>query len=69
MAVIRRILKSTADASGRHQVVWMLSDNTASLGEFDASKDGGRYHQGRGVRAFTVERKEEDGRGNGDHSL
>lgn len=71
MAVIRTILKSTADANGRHQVLLMLSERgtrayfttgfTAGPDEFDASKDGGRIHQGRGVRAFTVERKEEDG--------
>ena len=71
MAVIRTILKSTADANGRHQVLLMLSERgtrayfttgfTAGLNEFDASKEGGRYHQGRGVRAFTVERKEENG--------
>lgn len=29
---------------------------------FDTSKDGGRFFQGKGVKAFTVERKEEDGR-------
>ena len=29
---------------------------------FDTSKNGGRFFQGKGVRAFTVERKEEDGR-------
>lgn len=71
MAVIRTILKSTADANGRHQVLLMLSERgtrayfttgfTAGSDEFDASKEGGRFHQGRGVRAFTVERKEEDG--------
>ncbi len=71
MAVIRTILKSSPDASGRHQVLLMLSERgtrsyfttgfTANLKEFDASKEGGRFHQGRGVHAFTVERKEEDG--------
>lgn len=29
---------------------------------FDSSKNGGRFFQGKGVKAFTVERKEEDGR-------
>lgn len=53
MAVIRTILKSSADANGRHQVLLMLSERgtrayfttgfTASLGEFDASKDGADF--------------------------
>lgn len=71
MAVIRTILKSSPDANGRHQVLLMLSERgtrsyfttgfTADLKEFDTSKEGGRFHQGRGVRSFTLERKEEDG--------
>ncbi|MBR1783394.1 MAG: site-specific integrase [Bacteroidales bacterium] len=71
MTVIRTILKSKIETDGRHQVLLMLSERgersyfvtgfTASPDEFDASKEGGRFHQGRGVRAFTIERKEEDG--------
>lgn len=71
MAVIRTILKCSPDANGRHQVLLMLSERgtrsyfttgfTADLKEFDTSKEGGRFHQGRGVRSFTLERKEEDG--------
>ena len=29
---------------------------------FDTSKEGGRFFQGKGVKAFTLKRKEEDGR-------
>lgn len=71
MAKIRTILKSTKDADGRHAVLLMLSDRkqreyfstgfTASDKEFDSSKQGGRFHQGRGVRPFYLKRKEEDG--------
>lgn len=46
MAKIRIILKSSKDADEK---------------EFDASKQGGRFHQGRGVRPFYVKRKEDDG--------
>ena len=71
MAKIRTILKSTKDADGRHAVLLMLSDRkqreyfstgfSADEKEFDASKQGGRFHQGRGVRPFYVKRKEDDG--------
>lgn len=71
MAKIRTILKSTKDADGRHAVLLMLSDRkqreyfstgfSATDKEFDSSKQGGRFHQGRGVRPFYIKRKEEDG--------
>ena len=71
MAKIRTILKSTKDADGRHAVLLMLSDRkqreyfstgfSATDKEFDSSKQGGRFHQGRGVRPFYLKRKEEDG--------
>ena len=71
MAKIRTILKSTKDADGRQAVLLMLSDRkqreyfstgfTATEKEFDSSMQGGRFHQGRGVRPFYVKRKEEDG--------
>lgn len=46
MAKIRIILKSSKDADEK---------------ESDASKQSGRFHQGRGVRPFYVKRKEDDG--------
>lgn len=72
MTKIRSILKSSKDADGRFPVLLLVSDRgkrayfttgfTASEKEFDISKDGGgRYYQGKGVRAFYLERKEEDG--------
>ena len=72
MAKIRTILKSSKDADGRQAVLLMLSDRkqreyfstgfTASQKEFDTSKQGGRFHQGRGVTSFNVKRKEPDGK-------
>lgn len=71
MAKIRTILKSTKDADGKHAVLLMLSDRgkrayfstgfSASENEFDDSRKGGRFQQGRGIKVFNVERKEEDG--------
>ena len=71
MTKIRTILKSSKDADGRHAVLLMLSDRklreyfstgfTASEKEFDSSNEGGRFHQGRGVSSFKLQRKEPDG--------
>lgn len=71
MAKIRIILKSSKDADGRRAVLLMLTDRkqreyfstgfSADEKEFDTSKQGGRFHQGRGVRPFYVKRKEDDG--------
>lgn len=71
MTKIRTILKSSKDADGRQQVLLLLSDRgkrsyfptgfTATPQEFDASKDVGRFIQGRGIPSFKVRRREEDG--------
>ena len=71
MTKIRTILKSSKLADGKQQVLLMLSDRgarcyfttgfEASSHEFDEGKEAGRFIQGRGVRSFNVERKEEDG--------
>ena len=71
MTKIRTILKSSKGPDDRRAVLLMLSDRgkreyfstgfTATLKEFDDSKDVGRFVQGRGVRSFKVLRKEEDG--------
>lgn len=71
MTSIRSILKSSIDSDGRHPVLLCISDRgkrayfstgfSAIEKEFEVSKEGGRFIQGRGVKAFTVERKEEDG--------
>ena len=71
MTKIRTLLKSSANADGRHQVLLVLSDRgtreyfntgfSALPKEFDAHKDVGRFVQGRGISAFKVERQEEDG--------
>ena len=73
MAAIRMILKkSKTNSKGEHPVLLRLADSdnkraTFTTGfystekYFDTSKDGGRFFQGRGVKAFTVERKEEGG--------
>lgn len=74
MAVIRIVLKKDkTNAKGEHPVVLRLADSDnkrahfstgfyATEKQFDASKSGGRFYQGRGIRPFNVERKEEDGR-------
>ena len=71
MTKIRTILKSSKDADGRQQVLLLLSDRgkrsyfptgfSATPQEFDASKDVGRFVQGRGIPSFKVQRREEDG--------
>lgn len=73
MATIRTVLKkSKTNAKGEHPVVLRVADSDnkrthfftgfySTEDKFDTSKDGGRFFQGRGVKAFTVERKEEDG--------
>lgn len=73
MATIRTVLKkSKTNAKGEHPIVLRLADSDnkrthfftgfySTEDKFDTSKDGGRFFQGRGVKAFTVERKEEDG--------
>ena len=72
MAKIRTILKSSTDADGNHPVLLMLSDRgkrsyfatgfSSDAGKFDDSLEGGgRFVQGRGVKSFSIYRKEEDG--------
>ena len=71
MTKIRTILKSTKRSDGKQQVLLLLSDRGersyfttgffAAPNEFDEGKDAGRFIQGRGVRSFNIERKEEDG--------
>lgn len=73
MATIRTVLKkSKTNAKGEHPIVLRLADSDnkrthfftgfySTEDKFDTSKDGGRFFQGRGVKAFMVERKEEDG--------
>ena len=70
MTKIRSILKSTKDADERYPVLLCISDRgkrayfstgfSATEKEFEVTKEGGRFSQGRGVKSFTVERKEED---------
>lgn len=74
MATIRIILKKDKiNANGEHPIVLRLADSenkrahfstgfSSTDQHFDSSKEGGRFYQGKGVRSFTVERKEEDGR-------
>lgn len=73
MATIRMILKKEkTNSKGEHPIALRLADadnrrvhfytgfySTEKF--FDTSKNGGRFFQGKGVRAFYVERKEEDG--------
>ena len=71
MSTIRTILKSSKDADGNYPVLLMLSDRgkrvyiatgfSAKREQFDDSKEGGRFLQGRGIRPFSVTRKEENG--------
>lgn len=71
MTKIRTILKSVKRSDGKRQVLLMVSDRGmrgyfttgfyAGLSEFDEGKDVGRFIQGRGVRSFKVDRKEDDG--------
>ena len=75
MATIRVILrKEKTNAKGEHPVALRLADSNNKRAHFatgfnsteqffDTSKEGGgRFFQGRGVKTFYVERKEEDGR-------
>ena len=75
MATIRIILrKEKTNAKGEHPVALRLADSNNKRAHFatgfnsteqcfDTSKEGGgRFFQGRGVKTFYVERKEEDGR-------
>lgn len=69
MAKVSTILKSSKRPDGRQQVLLRLSDQgrrcyfttgfSAIPEEFD--EDGGRFVQGRGIRTFNLERKEENG--------
>ena len=71
MSTIRTILKSSKDADGNYPVLLMLSDRgkrvyiatgfSAQREQFDDSKEGGRFLQGRGIRPFNVTRKEDNG--------
>lgn len=71
MATIRSIMKSTKDADGRYPILLCISDRgkrayfstgfSATEKEFEVTKEGGRYIQGKGIKKYYVERKEEDG--------
>ena len=71
MATIRSILKSTKDADGRYPILLCISDRgkrayfstgfSATEKEFEVTKEGGRFIQGKGIKKFLVDRKEEDG--------
>lgn len=71
MATIRSILKSSRDADGRYPILLCISDRgkrayfstgfSATEKEFEVTKEGGRFIQGKGIKKFLVDRKEEDG--------
>ena len=73
MATVSVFLKkSKTNSKGEHPIVLRLADTENKRAYFstgfystdkffDTSKDGGRFFQGRGVKPFNVERKEEDG--------
>ena len=73
MATIRIVLKKEKTTpTGEHPIVLRLADSgnkrvqiatgfNSTEGFFDTSKDGGRFFQGKGIKSFTVTRKEEDG--------
>ncbi len=71
MTKIRTILKSTKDANDKYPVLLCVSDRgkrayfstgfSVSDKSFETSKEGGRFSHGRGVKTFTVERREDDG--------
>ena len=71
MATIRSILKSSRDADGRYPILLCISDRgkrayfstgfSATEKEFEVTKEGGRFIQGKGIKKFYVDRKEEDG--------
>jgi site-specific recombinase XerD len=65
--------KSKTNAKGEHPVVLRLADSGnkrvyfstgfyATEKQFDTSSKGGRFFQGKGVRPFNLERKEEGGK-------
>ena len=74
MAAIRIILRKDApNKKGEYPICLRIADSNnkrinfvtgfySTDKFFDSSRDGGRFFQGKGVKAFTVERKEEDGR-------
>ena len=71
MTKIRTILKSVKRSDGKQQVLLLVSDRGqrcyfttgfyASGNQFDEGKEAGRFVQGRGIKGFQVDRKEEDG--------
>ncbi len=71
MTKIRSILKSAKDADGKYPVLLCISDRgkrayfstgfSATEKQFEVSKEGGRFAQGKGIRKYYVERNEEDG--------
>lgn len=71
MTKVRSILKSTMDADGRYPVLLCISDRGKrayfSTGfstvekEFEVTKEEGRFIHGKGIRSFSIDRKEEDG--------
>ena len=73
MATIRIVLKKEKTTpTGEHPIVLRLADFgkkriqiatgfNSTERFFDTSKDGGRFFQGKGIKSFTVIRKEEDG--------
>ena len=71
MTKIRSILKSAKDADGRYPVLLCISDRgkrayfstgfSAIEKEFEMTKEGGRFVQGKGIKKFNLTRKEEDG--------
>jgi len=73
MATISIILKkSKTNSKGEHPIVLRLADRGdkktyfstgffSTEKRFDSGADGGRFLQGKGVKTFTVERKEEGG--------
>lgn len=74
MTALRMILrKEKQNSKGVAPVVLRLADSENKRSYFmtgfyttdkyfDTSKEGGRFFQGKGVKAFTLKRKEEDGR-------
>ena len=71
MTTVRTILKTTPLANGKRTVLICVCDHrrreyfktgfSAKEGEFDSSRNAGRFLQGRGIPVFKVQREEEDG--------
>lgn len=73
MPTIRIVLKKEKTTSnGEHPIVLRIADSdnkriqiatgfNSTEKFFDTSKDGGRFFQGKGIKTFSVERREEDG--------